>query len=555
MIYRLFISFFISFFLLIQPVNAVFFDVFDDDPSLSSIQYLEGEDIMNGYPDGSFQPQRLINRAEFIHIIAEAFLNDVSLRQRSCFPDVDRRVWFAESVCKSKNQKIIQGYPDGSFAGEKLINFAEASQILYKLMSDAPASTDQEIWFRPALVFISEKRAIPTSISHFTQQITSGEAAQMIRQILSADPNASSMSYINDELVNDINAYTLTSLRADLLTSLQEPFTSSHEIKLEREVPEEILFRRRRGGGSSSSQENLSFEDSDRTGSETFRRATWIWNHGTSSPQEYVNITLKENMTDIYLSSYEPDWAGEYISLIHEANPNISVQLIAEGHCALEIDPTCGAQHLTLYSDPQQVKEYVKLDAVNTWLTNNTNGLQVSGIHYDVEAYHAPGSYWQCKNGGIYTKCQIDNYLEMVQNVLVPLQQEGLTQSVVWGSSRNTTPDAESSYELDFARLLNDVNYQTAVSDVIILAYHDEHTVADMSAAFSVANSICTEGQCPKIFPAIETEDIGIDVVSFAEEGRVAADSSIQSHIDTYSSSDSFGGVGIHWLYPYSEMK
>jgi hypothetical protein len=554
MFFRLLALFFLSLCILIQPAFAAFYDVSSEDPAYSAVHYLSQQGIINGYPDGSFRTQRQINRAEFTHIMAESFLEEETANTQSCFPDVEESVWFAESVCKMKQNNIIQGYSDGYFQGEQLINFAEASHILYKLLSDENVVSDNQTWFRPSVSYLSEKRAIPFTISEFSKNLTRGEAAQMIRQLVSPDEYALSLKYIDGKLQLEPNDYSLSKLRSDLTTSLKDSYTTSLEVKAEN-APElvDTSYRRRRGGEAPDSTENTNKQESP---SLDMRRATWIWNHSSASPQEYVDMTLAENITDVFLSSYEPYWAGEYIYLLHQANASISVQLIAEGDCVLDIDPSCGVQHLTLYSDPQQVKAYVKLDEVNAWLSQNQTGLKVAGIHYDVEAYHGNGSYWQCENGLIYGKCSIDNYLEMVHDVLIPLHNEGFTQSVVWGSSRNTTPDKGKSYEEDFKRLFSHSEYQKAVDDVVILAYHDEKTVDDMAAAFSVVNALCTQNQCPGLFPALETEAVeNQDVVSFAEEGRAAVDAAIQAHYDAYSDSPVFAGVGIHWLLPYSQMQ
>lgn len=548
------------------PVQAAFSDLSERHLYAPAITTLVSREIIHGYPDGSFRAEQLINRAEFVHLLSEAFFPDQEAPAR-CFSDVDARAWFSDSVCRAKAKGLVRGYSNGRFEGVRAITFAEASQILYHLREASPLPAPDDFWFAPAVQFMSDHHAIPISVAELHDELTRGEAAFMIAQLLSPQTEARSRVYTNGVLQEDQNQISLMQLRAAWLSTEQEAFLSS-----EAETPEtssseggesasDSPRRRRRGAGVPTPVENTS-EDTgmsqentgeDSFASNSFRRATWIWNHGSSTPQEYVQMTLNEAMTDVYLSSYDPDWAGEYIALLHQADDAISVQLIAEGACALEIDPTCGTQHLTVYSTPQQVKDYVKLDQVNAWLATNSPGLQVQGIHYDVEAYHGPGTFWQCENEGTYGKCTIDNYLSMVQHVMIPLYQEGLSQSVVWGSSRNTTPDTGSSYAADFQRLITNAQYQTAIDDIVILAYHDQESVSDVAEAFQVANAVCT-GNCPGIFPALETEDIGIDVVSFAEEGRAAADAALQAHIDAYGSSDSFAGVGVHWLKTYHEM-
>ncbi len=59
-------SFFVS-----NSVSGSFSDVPDDHPYIKAIEYLQNNDIVQGYEDGTFRPEQTINRAEFTKVLLE----------------------------------------------------------------------------------------------------------------------------------------------------------------------------------------------------------------------------------------------------------------------------------------------------------------------------------------------------------------------------------------------------------------------------------------------------------------------------------------------------
>jgi hypothetical protein len=105
---------------------------FDDLDSTNkdfiAIEYLKVMDVVEG-EDGSFSPDRSMNRAEFVKVIVEAALPTPSVDEFSdCFPDVTDE-WFAPYVCLAKDRGWIEGYPDGYFHPEYEINMVETIKI------------------------------------------------------------------------------------------------------------------------------------------------------------------------------------------------------------------------------------------------------------------------------------------------------------------------------------------------------------------------------------------------------------------------------------------
>jgi len=103
--------------------------------------------IVNGYEDGSFQPNASITRAEFATIIAKVF--DLSaMGDKNKLSDVSDH-WASASIAALTESGIISGYEDGTFKPNKEISRAEIISIISKIIdlkavntASAPAFTD-----------------------------------------------------------------------------------------------------------------------------------------------------------------------------------------------------------------------------------------------------------------------------------------------------------------------------------------------------------------------------------------------------------------------------
>lgn len=127
-------------------------DLFPDLPVGSEyyvgVKYLKDHDLIHGYPDGLFRPMQQINRAEALKILVGAInFQQYSVIERpiasmeatpdlsiagteACpFPDLIATEWYFPYVCSAYMNKVIEGYPDGTFKPEQTINKVEALKI------------------------------------------------------------------------------------------------------------------------------------------------------------------------------------------------------------------------------------------------------------------------------------------------------------------------------------------------------------------------------------------------------------------------------------------
>jgi uncharacterized protein YkwD len=161
-----------------------------------SIQYVQEKGIVNGYEDGSYKPDSPINRAEFTKILLEAILGTTPDETiNTCFPDVGKGMWFEKYVCYAKENNILNGYPDGTFQAGNNINFAEASKILINTFNFSHrASLENEEWYTTYIVALDEQNSIPVSIQKVNHLLTRGEMAEMIMRIKEKDTSRISLT-------------------------------------------------------------------------------------------------------------------------------------------------------------------------------------------------------------------------------------------------------------------------------------------------------------------------------------------------------------------------
>lgn len=110
--------------------DTLFQDVNNLTPNYIAINYLKKNNVVSGYFDSTFRPSQLMNRAELTKIVVTGQgINPDPTQYRNCFPDVGQE-WFALYVCYAKEKGWISGYPDGNFRPGDMVNKAESLKII-----------------------------------------------------------------------------------------------------------------------------------------------------------------------------------------------------------------------------------------------------------------------------------------------------------------------------------------------------------------------------------------------------------------------------------------
>ena len=134
---------------LLIPLNfalaAAFSDVPGDHPNATAIYGLQRLGVIKGNPDGSFAPDRELNRAEFMTMIYRAADKTTRAIYAGCFPDVPTDAWYSDVFCTAKHNGDIKGYPDGTGKPEQFVNAVEAlKMILSSLNFTVPPLTQED---------------------------------------------------------------------------------------------------------------------------------------------------------------------------------------------------------------------------------------------------------------------------------------------------------------------------------------------------------------------------------------------------------------------------
>ena len=90
--------------------------------------------VISGYPDGSFKPDALITRGEFIKLITDSLNINDSGEQVAGFTDVTPENWVYPYVMRLASAGCISGYEDGSCGISKMISREEASVLIERVL-------------------------------------------------------------------------------------------------------------------------------------------------------------------------------------------------------------------------------------------------------------------------------------------------------------------------------------------------------------------------------------------------------------------------------------
>ncbi|OGJ55497.1 hypothetical protein A3D88_04550 [Candidatus Peribacteria bacterium RIFCSPHIGHO2_02_FULL_52_16] len=107
----------------------MFPDVPDSHIYRTEIENLAGVQVINGNPNGTFQPDEPVNRAAMLKMLYKASGRIPDLSNVDCFPDVPKGAWFESYVCDAEANRFVQGYSDGTFRPQNNVTRAEAIKL------------------------------------------------------------------------------------------------------------------------------------------------------------------------------------------------------------------------------------------------------------------------------------------------------------------------------------------------------------------------------------------------------------------------------------------
>ncbi len=168
-----------------QSAAAVPYSDVTGNAHLTAIEFLTAEGVLQGYPNGTFQPQNQITRAEFTAAVvrllgpkAQQAATALSNLTPSFKDGAQIPTWAWGYVNYAQGQKLIQGYPDGTFRANQNITMVEAAAILLRAIGDTAAVPSGN--FQSAYTIATYNLGLNQGV-HFVAELpaTRGEVAQM----------------------------------------------------------------------------------------------------------------------------------------------------------------------------------------------------------------------------------------------------------------------------------------------------------------------------------------------------------------------------------------
>lgn len=155
---------------------------------------------IDGYEDGTFKPDNKITRSEMAKILAysltQGFKPDKNYDNN--FTDINQKAWYSKIIGYLKELKLIDGYPNGKFDPDKPITRAETAKIIAKIEKLSPSNEDKfkdvnkNHWAKKDIESLAVKgyvKGYPDGTYKAEENITRAEAVTIINRILKKDVN------------------------------------------------------------------------------------------------------------------------------------------------------------------------------------------------------------------------------------------------------------------------------------------------------------------------------------------------------------------------------
>ncbi len=158
-----------------------FSDVSDTTPNNEAILYLQDHEIVKGYDDGTFKPEKNVNRAELLKIIIEGSKIQLDVTDFTPFSDIDDAEWYAPYVKKAYSSGWINGYNDGTFKPNQTITKVEALKIIGEAQNwQLPTTESTDPWYESYLRYAETNNYLEDQDFSPTNLMTRGSISEII---------------------------------------------------------------------------------------------------------------------------------------------------------------------------------------------------------------------------------------------------------------------------------------------------------------------------------------------------------------------------------------
>jgi hypothetical protein len=227
-----------------EPGSDWFSDIDPSSRIGIAANYLADHGIIGGYPDGTFREHQLVNRAEMAKFITNADKTchvNPNERNNGRFSDVLDGEWYVPFVMAAARCQIIYGNPDGTFAPERHVNTAEMLAMIARAQFGLRTDMDyvytdvpEEAWFSQYAGVAEERELFPERdrgrLSP-SRSLTRGEVAYVLYQILSENDGGGD----HQKVKIDVEAVNYDRIRVDFSTAINHNYAvngpKSYKVK------------------------------------------------------------------------------------------------------------------------------------------------------------------------------------------------------------------------------------------------------------------------------------------------------------------------------------
>ena len=118
------------------PVKEAGFPDMNGHWAYEAVKNLAAKNIINGFPNGTFMPEKSVTRAEFSKMICLA--KNISLSGSDVsFSDVADSNWYSPYVKALSGNNIVNGFSDGTFRPDDNISRQDAAVIVWRIIKNS----------------------------------------------------------------------------------------------------------------------------------------------------------------------------------------------------------------------------------------------------------------------------------------------------------------------------------------------------------------------------------------------------------------------------------
>jgi murein DD-endopeptidase MepM/ murein hydrolase activator NlpD len=176
--------------------QSLFKDIAQSDQNYVAVNFLKNNDVVRGYPDGTFKPDNSVSRVEALKFIYEGLNKEVRPLVVLEFKDTDSKAWYARYIASAQNDGIVKGYDGNLFKPADTVTRAEFIKMLveasgmdgkgYPVDVKPYQDVDTSAWYASYITLAKDKNLLDSSSNLIrpNEKLSRGEVAQMLYRII-----------------------------------------------------------------------------------------------------------------------------------------------------------------------------------------------------------------------------------------------------------------------------------------------------------------------------------------------------------------------------------